>query len=218
MQFELSLAGNEAASTRRITTLHLMLAFVLCGLGAGCLVLYWFTKVSPKFTVAYRPFLAFGICSLLAGLGIAAISVFYRAWLLKGRRNALLRLAEGSFIAMACLLFALSGQKVPATIFGIVAVVIAAAALWEIRSPKTQSILIDESGISLPKGGSRKKLRWSEIESLLLRHSILSIELSGNRLIQHNIQASDTGNEILEAFSAARIKQYEKERVANAAW
>jgi len=218
MQFELSLAGEDRASSRRMTTLHLMLAFVLCGLGAGCLALYWFTSVSPKFPTAYGPFAVFGICSLLAGSVIAAVSIFYKNWLMQGKRSILLRITEVAIIAGGGAIFFMAGQKIPATIFGIVAVMIALAIFWEARSPSAQSVTIDEAGITLPKGGLSKLIRWSEIETVLLRHDILSIELSGNRLIQRSITSTDTDPQSLEAFSTGLIRQYDKERAANAAW
>jgi hypothetical protein len=215
MQFELSLAGHEAVSTRRMTTLHLMLAFVLCGLGAGCLVLYWFTAISPKFKAAYSPFAIFGICSLLAGLAIAAVSVFYKNWLLKGRRSFMLRVLEVLLIGGAAAVFFIAGQNIPAGVFGIAAALIALSALWERRAPSGRRVTIDASGISLPGGAIAKLLRWSEIESVLLRHNILTIELTGNRLIQRNILMENVHPEDLEAFSAGMVRQHEKERVAD---
>jgi hypothetical protein len=201
-----------------MTTLHLMLAFVLCGLGAGCFVLYWFTAVSPKFTAAYRPFAGFGIASLVTGIAIASISAFYKNWLLKGKRSLLLRIGEVALLAGGCAVFFMAGQNLPAGIFGIVAGMIAIAAVWEARTPGAQNIIINSTGISIPNGATTKLLRWSEVESLLLRHSILSIELSGNRLMQRSIKTDDTDSTSLELFSAENIQLHAKERTANAEW
>ncbi len=212
MQFELSLAGSDLVSNRRMTTLHLMLAFVLCGLGAGCFLLYWFTSVSPTFTSAYTPFALFGVCSMLAGFMIAAVSVFYKNWLMKGRRNILLRVLEIALLGGGALLFLLNGQQIPAVIFAIVAAMIVVATVWEAQKPVAQKVRIDEAGVSLPKNNSSRTIRWAEIEGLLLRHSILSIELTGNRLVQRSIVDTDVDAEILEAFSAARIEQFATER------
>jgi len=207
MQFELSLAGTDAVSNRRMTTLHLMLAFVLCGLGAGCFLLYWFTAVSPNFTSPYSPFAIFGVCSMLAGGMIAGISIFYKNWLLQGRRNILLRFLEIGLLSGGGLLFYLSDQHIPATIFIIVAFMISIATFWEAQRPAVQLVRIDKSGVSLPKNNSAKLLRWSEIEGLLLRHSILSIELTGNRLVQRNIVDTDVDPSAIEIYSASLIEE-----------
>ena len=218
MQFELSLAGEDRASTRRMTTLHLMLAFVLCGLGAGCLVLYWFTAVSPKFSSAYSPFAVFGTGSMLAGALIAAVSIFYKNWLLKGKRSLLLRVFEVGIIGGGAILFYLADQRIPAGIFGIVAVMIALAVFWEARSPASQIVIIDETGVNMPKGAMSRLIRWSEVESVLLRHSILSIELTGNRLMQRSVTNTSIDSQALETYCTGMIRQYDKQRAANADW
>lgn len=219
MQYVLPLTPANTNSTRRMTTLHLMLAFVLCGIGAGCLVLYWFTAVSEKFAHAYRPFAIMGACSMLVGFGVAAIAVFNKQWLMQGRRSFWLRLFEVLMLAGIAATFAVFGQWRPAALFGFIGLAITVAAFWEWRKPVAEEAVIAEAGISLPKGTYNRLIRWSEIESVLLRHSILSIELIGNRLIQRSMRQDatpDTG--AVEAFAKKYIQQYEKERAANAAW
>jgi hypothetical protein len=219
MQYVLPLTPAETSSTRRMTTLHLMLALVLCGIGAGSFVLYWFTFMSPKFSSAYQPFAVLGGASMVAGLAIATVAMFYKNWLMQGKRSFWLRALEVIILGGASATFALAGQKRPAMLFAGVAVAIILAAIWELRKPAPQKAIIDEHGISLPKSGFTHLIRWNEIENVLVRHGILSIELSGNRLVQRCINEGasfDPGT--IEDFSQTFIHQYEKQRLANAAW
>ncbi len=219
MEYRLPLAATDSTSTRRMTTLHLMLAFVLCGLGAGCLVLYWFTTVSPKFTTAFRPFLLLGISSLLVGLVITAIAIFNKGWLMQGKRSTALRVAEVLILVSAGATFAIAGQWRPAAMFGIIAIAVVVATLWESRKPAAQEAMISELGIILPKGGLPKTYRWTEIEAVLLRHGILSIELSGNRLLQKSLNPeAGLDGAAIEAFCQQYIKQYEKARASANSW
>jgi hypothetical protein len=219
MQYVLPLTAADTGSTRRMTTLHVMLAFVLCGIGAGCLVLYWFTGISPKFTAAYRPFALLGIVSFLAGLAIVVTSVFYKKWLMQGRRSLMLRVIEVLILTSAGITFALAGQYRPATIFGVICLAILAATIWELRKPTAQQVLIDEKGITLPRRGLSHTIRWTEIEGVLLRHSILSVEVVGNQLVQRSIDKSASIDaSSIESFSKTLIQKYEKERAANADW
>ncbi len=196
-----------------------MLAFVLCGLGAGCLVLYWFTAVSGKFPVAHRPFLLLGLCSLIVGIAITVIAIFNKGWLMQGRRSIGLRVMEVLILASAGATFAIAGQWRPAAMFGVIAMAIVAATIWESRKPAAQEALINENGISLPKSGVAKTYRWTEIEAVLLRHDILSIELSGNRLLQRTVKETvSTDGAAVEAYSRQYINQYEKARAAANAW
>ncbi len=187
MQFVLPLMPADTGATRRMTTLHLMLALVLCGIGAGSLVLYWFTTISPNFKQAYTPFIWLGILSLLLGAGIFTAAIFYKKWLREGKRSLSLRLLEVLAVIGSSLTFAFAGQAKPALLFGIIALAILAAAIWELRKPATPQALIDEQGIRLPKGGLIRLLPWTEIDKVLVRHGILSIELDGNRLLQRNL-------------------------------
>lgn len=219
MQYVLPLTPADTGSTRRMTTLHLMLSLVLCGIGAGSFVLYWFTAISPKFSNAFQPFAVLGACSIAIGLGVATITIFYKNWLMQGKRSLGLRIIEVLVIASTSLTFAIAGEKRPAALFGIVAATITAAALWELRKPALPRATIDEHGITLPKGGFAQTIRWSEIENVLLRHSILSIELIGNRLVQRSIHdEADFDASTIEGYSQMLIQKHEKQRAANAAW
>lgn len=219
MQYVLPLMPADNSSTRRMTTLHLMLAFALCGIGAGCIVLYWFTAVSPKFTAAYGPFALLGACCFIVGLGIAAIAMFNKSWLMKGKRSAWLRVAEMLLIGTVALAFALSGQIRPAVLFGMIGIAVLAATLWELRKPASHEAVISDAGVMIPKKGSSQLLRWSEIENVLLRHGILSIELTGNKLVQRSIRPdADFDAATIETFCQTYIRKFEKERAANADW
>lgn len=200
----------DAGATRRMTTLHVMLALVLCGIGAGSLVLYWFTIVSPNFSKPYTPFVVLGVFSMLVGLAIIAAAIFYKSWLRAGKRSIGLRLIEIVVVAGASLTFAFAGQGRPAILFAVIAAAILVAAIWEMRKPAAPLAVIDEKGIRLPRGGVVRLLPWSEVDKVLVRHGILSIELSGNRLLQRNLQPGSRAE-------AAAIEAYCSEQAAAAA-
>jgi hypothetical protein len=138
---------------------------------------------------------------------------------MEGKRSHWLRAAEVLILAATAITFAVNDQMRPALMFAIIGVAIIAATLWELRKPAAQEAVISPDGIAIPKGGMRQTIRWSEIEGVLLRHGILSIEMTGNRLIQRPVR-SDVSIDVsrIEAYSTTLILKYEKERAANAAW
>jgi hypothetical protein len=210
MQFVLPLMPADNGSSRRMTTLHVMLALVLCGIGAGSLALYWFTAISPNFKKPYAPFVLLGVASLLLGLGIIAAAIFYKSWLRAGKRSLGLRIIEIVMMGGASGTFAFAGQTRPAWLFALIAAAILLAALWEMRKPAAAHAVMDEKGIRLPKGGIMRLIPWSEVDKVLVRHGILSIELSGNRLLQRNLAAGSRPD-------AAAIEAYCGEQAAAAA-
>jgi hypothetical protein len=209
MQFELWQAGDQSLSTRRMTTLHLMLAIALCGYGLGFMIIFWFI---------YRPFAGFGLASFIGGLLIGTLAVMNKRWLTKGKRSLILRFVEIGLFASGAVFFAVAGQLIPAVVFSVVAALIGVAAAWETKSPGAQKIIIDAEGVILPKGMMQKLIRWDEIEGLIFRHSILTIELTENRLVQRSIGDAQIEAAELEAFSAEQIERHAEKRAANAAW
>jgi hypothetical protein len=209
MQFELWQAGDRSLSTRRMTTLHLMLAIALCGYGLGFIIIFWFI---------YPPFAGFGLASFIGGLAIGAIAILNKRWLTKGKRSLMLRFVEIGLFAAGAVFFALAGQLIPTLVFSFVAAMIGVAAAWETQTPGAQKILIDADGIRLPKGVMHKMLGWDEIEGLLYRHGILTIELSKNRLVQRSVNNTQVDANALEAFGAEQIDRHSARRAENAAW
>lgn len=218
MQFELRAIDSEAGPSRRLTSLHLMLAFVLCGIGVNGLVLYWFRAQLQTPTMHSQPFALFGVISFLAGLMIFGMLLFNRRWIMRGRRSLMLRIAEIALLLTSCVLFLQIGQLVPGLVFGIITALIAAAAAWEAFLPKQQSILINAAGVSMPKGALKKVYGWDRIERVILRHGILSIELEGNKLVQQPVVPAGVDVAALETFCAGQAASHAAKRAANAAW
>ena len=220
MQFELlALPANDRQTARRATTLHLMIAIALCAMAAGCGMLVWFKAILPATPRAVGPTRVFSIICLLCGSGILALTIFRRSWIMKGRRSFLLRTMEVALMAVLTIVFASAGHTKAAIIFSGVTLAILLVAIYEGRPrPQEHTIVVNDNGVKVPKSGLSKTYRWQEIESLLLRHGILSIELSGNILVQRELGKDDVDAGLLEAFAASRIAAFAKERAANALW
>lgn len=195
-----------------------MLAFVLCGIGANGLVIFWFRKELQAVPQDFQPFAIFSIVSFLAGLMIFGLFLFNRNWLRKGNRSMIVRIVEIALLLISCVLFLRIGQRVPGIVFGVIAALISAAAVWEFMLPKHQVIKVNATGVSLPKGGLTKVLGWDRIERVILRHGILSIELEGNKLLQNPVLMQDVDVSALERFCADQAALHAEKRAANAAW
>lgn len=206
MQFILPL-HEDARTQRHATTLHVMLAFLLFGIGVATEGLYWFTSVSPNFKAfgAYKPFLFFGIACLAASIVLILLTVFQKTWLREGKNNLLFRIIEMVLLATSSVLFFMNGWNMPALLFGLMGAVVVFAILRERRTAESGRVSIDDAGIIVSTAARTRKLAWNEVESVLLRFSILTIECKDNRLIQQNI-AGNTAN-------AAALMDYSKEKI-----
>ncbi len=217
MQFVLPLE-EEGRSQRHTTTLHVMLAFLLFGIGIAGIGMYLgFTVMSKNFITngIYNSFLFFGIACLLASVALLLLSIFQKTWLRQKQNNLLFRIIELVLLAGSAVLFFMNGWKMPAILFGIMSAVVVFAIIREKRTAQAGNILIDHSGITLHGDVRTRKLEWKEVESVLLRFGILSIECTENRLIQRNIAANNIDVNTLSSYTNEQIEAAAKERVLN---
>lgn len=213
MEFVLPVS-DRGVQQRHTTTLHVMLAFLLFGIGVTCEALYWFTSISPKFatTGAYQPFLFFGLACIAGSVAILLLTIFQKSWLRKERNNLLFRLIELALLVLSSALFFLHGWKSPAILFGLMSAVVIFALVRERMAGIGSNITIDEKGIFLPLASRNKFLPWREIASVILRFGILSIEYTGNHLMQQNIGDPMPDAAALEAFCREQVELHKSER------
>lgn len=216
MQFILPVQ-EDGVSQRHATTLHIMLAFLLFGIGAAAIGLFWFTSVSPAFQQhggAYKPFIFFGIAALLGAACIILLSVFQKNWMRQERNSLIFRGVEFILLAVSSVLFFINKWNMPAALFGIMALVVIFAIIRERNQAKAGNITIDAGGVRL-RG---RKIDWKDIENVLFRFGTLTVEMKGNKIIQQNIGATTTDGKALEHFSREMIETHKVAAVAENDW
>ncbi len=217
MQFILPLAKEDKAQ-RHATTLHVMLAFLLFGIGvAGIGMFLGFTVMTKNFLThgAYRSFLFFGIACIVASIALLLLSVFQKTWLRRKQNNLIFRVIELVLLAGSSILFFSNGWKMPALLFALMSAVVIFAIIRERRAETAGNILIEDTGITIHSEARTRRLPWKEIDAVLLRFGILTIECAGNRLIQRNILSDNTSEILLADFCKERIATGKAARPAN---
>jgi apolipoprotein N-acyltransferase len=213
MQFTLPLQ-EDGVSQRHATTLHIMLAFLLFGIGSAAIGLFWFTSVSPAFEQyggAYMPFIFFGVAAILASIAIVSLSVFQKSWMRKERNSLIFRIVEFGLLAISSVLFFLNKWNMPAALFGLMALVVVFAIVREKGRLKAGQIMVDAAGIKLPG----RQIDWKEINNVLLRFGTLTIELNGNKVIQQNIGTPAPDAPKLEGYCREMIETHKVVTVDN---
>lgn len=217
MQFVLPL-DEDARSQRHATTLHVMLAFLLFGIGiAGIGLFFGFTVMSPHFVTngIYNSFLLFGIASLLASVTLLVLSVFQKTWLRRKQNNLLFRIVELVLLAASSVLFFTNGWRLPAVLFALMSAVVIFAIFRERRGETAGTVLIEERGITVNSDARIRKLLWKEIDHLIFRFGILTIECTDNTLIQRNIAGTDVDPAQITLFARAQIEEAKAARPLN---
>lgn len=192
-----------------------MTGLALLAVGIVSSVLYWFTHISPKFKGAHSPFGIFGLVCVLAGLIVLVIAVFNKKWLRRPRANLVLRITELIILLGSTGAFYLFGWHIPAAMFGVLSLAVLFALFWEQSGSKGQAVLIDDAGVHLPFAFRGRTLPWWEIEQVLLRHGVLTVDCFDNHLYQWNVQPPAFSPAAFEEDCTARIAASEADRKKN---
>lgn len=187
---------------RQTLAVHLLVSFVLFAAGLFCLTMYWYTGVSPNFKVAIS---AFGIFGALCFLGSITVYILSVSAVRRARFSGMLRLLELALLGIGAALFFYSGWDVPAVLFLVLALLATAAAIFEKRVPADTVIEVDEKGVQKRAGLKTKLLPWHNLQRVLYRRGILTIDALDNRLQQYAVSAPEIDSQIFEAFCAQQV-------------
>lgn len=220
MHFDLPLA-EEKVKQRQVITLHLIVSFTLMGTGVFSLLLKSFFATLPPEKVAvlmnFTLSKGWGIGILVLGIALIAMILTKSRWLLQKEINKKVRGVELIIMLGLAGFAAINEMYVPALLYGLVAAAIVFAIYWEGVSDNTLYIHINDKGIKLPLTSRKKFLEWWEIDQVLLRFGILTIDCHDNRLFQWNIQTLNFDKEDLKRFCSEHIAE-SREKRKNYAW
>lgn len=210
MFFELPLT-EEKIKRQQVITLHLIVTFLLIATGVFLLLLqYFINSLSGSQRAALITFTipnAAGTIILFCGLLMTALLIFRHGWLIEKRVNRMVRIAELLVLLCFASFAAINSLMVPAIIYGIAAGAILFAIYWESVSDSTLYIHVNERGIKLPVTSRKRFLEWWEVENVLLRFGVLTIDCCDNRLFQWNIKAISFDKESFQRFCTKHISE-----------
>jgi hypothetical protein len=198
MVYELLLAEGKI-KPQQITALHLMSAFAVLGTGS---VFYFF----------YSPMRAWGTALLLTGFLLLVISIARNKWLMRPEVNRVFRIFELGITLCLAAYMAINMIWVPVAMFGILAIVILLAFIWE-RGSGDQFIYVTEEGIKMPFSSRKRFIEWRDVETVLFRYGTFTVECDGNKLYQWSIKKTDIDKEEFERFCAQQVAKQKDKRV-----
>lgn len=191
MTYDLPLVEKKV-KPHQITTLHLVCALAYTGTGA---IIAIYNYSIPLW----------GGALLALGLLLLLLTLFKNRWLTAPATNQPVRIAE---LCLSLVLAAYSfykGWLFPAGIFSVLTLATVFAIFWERSALDGLFIHIDENGFHLPVTSRKRFLPWVDIEQVVLRFGILSVNGADNSMQQWSISENDIDPEIFEAFCLAQV-------------
>ena len=202
---------EEKVKPYQTVALHFLVGLALFTFGVLSYLFYFYTINITNAASSMPELKRWGPLMLFPGAVILFISLFRGNWLKKSKNNRLLRIIEISCSLLSCGYFALGHWWLPAGIFGILAATLLLAGLWENSKNRAQFITIDGKGVQLPATSRRKSLEWREIEQVILRFGILTIDCVDNHLYQWNVNTPDFSKEELETYCSKMVEEHKEE-------
>ncbi len=190
MTFQLPVA-EEKVKPHQVTGLHLLSAFVIGGTGTLFYLLY----------PSSRPA---GAAMMGVGALLLILALFRNKWLVRPATTRVLRIVELLVLVSAALYTGLQHKWIPTLVPGSLAIAVLFALFWE-NGADTLQILVSKEGIKLPLTSRRRFVHWYEVEQVLLRYGVLTIDCFDNRLFQYKVLPEGVDKDLFEEYCNTNI-------------
>jgi hypothetical protein len=198
MEYELPVADKKV-KPHQVTALHLICALAFIGTGAIIFVY--------NYVITY-----WGLALLIVGIMLLITTIGRNKWLITRNINTAFRIIELSIALSMAVLSALNGWKFPIIIYSVLSTAILFALYWERTALAPMLVHIANDGVKLPATSRNRFLPWTEIEQVVYKYGILTVDCLNNTLYQWNITNNGTDSERLEAYCYNMIEEHKKNR------
>jgi len=215
MNFLLQLTEERVKREHKIT-LHLFVVFVLMATGAFLLLLQYLLK---GVSIVHNDQLknlsvpnGLGVLVLLISFLLLGTTLFKSKWLLHSSFGKWIRVIEGFVLLALAIASFISQLTMPSVLFVMLSFVVFFAFYWENSKGNLLTITINEQGIIFPSTARKKGLAWWEVEQVILRFGIITINCHDNRLYQWQVGKIDFDKDSFEQFCVSNVQAHREER------
>ncbi len=198
-QFSVLSAGIRP---HQVMALHGMVS--LCWIGAGAMA------------HRLRPDLPWGQGLAIMGMMLLILMLIRNRWIRRSRVNGILRLAESGVMGCFAVFAGFQGWWPAMLTLGVMTLVLVFAYRQEQPGHKpSRHILISESGVRIPGKWGGRLLEWPEIENLIYRHGVFTLNLRDGRLHQFEVQPPSEDWSQVEPQCRKWIKNSQNQKNSN---
>ena len=137
---------------------------------------------------------------LLLGIACIGFPFIMRRFRKFTEANTVARIAEAFICLTACLYFLSHRQAIIGLMLFLVGLGLAYVGWMEYRIFQPAYARMDNTGITLPTTFARKVIGWNELNNVILRDDLLTIDFKNNRILQLEV-LDDPGKDAREALN-----------------
>jgi len=184
--YQIFLEGKQL-KRNQITGMHLMIGFLLIGIG----MVTWLVPDSLKqTTLQFLNYL--GLAYALFGLLIIVTCIFFNKKVIQSKGNTILRILEIIALILMLIYSAYKKWYLPIGYSSTALIGIILAYYFEKNNKKDKIAAFNEKGIKIPGLGRHSNASWSEIKNIILKNNILTIDFRNNKLYQAQLSKNNT--------------------------
>jgi len=185
MSYTVFLEGKQL-KRNQITGMHLMVSFILIGMG----MVTWLVPDSVKQTSLQ--FLNYvGLSYVFLGLAILVVSIFFNKKIIQTKANTVLRIVEIFAVAVILLYSFTKKWYLPLGYSGAALLGIILAYYFEQNHKKDKKAFFDENGVHIPGLGRHSHTAWQDIKNIIIKHNILTVDFMDNKLYQGTLSTAN---------------------------
>jgi hypothetical protein len=205
--YKIPLEGKQVKKNQ-VTGMHLMAGFLLIVMGM-------FTWLVPN-DIKQEEFIFLnwaGLSYAFLGIAIVIICIFFNKRIIQTKANFTLRILEVCALTLVLIYSLMQKWYLPAGYSGAALLGIILAFYWEKSGKQSRVATVHDDGLHIPRLGRNNLLLWQDINRVLFRHNILTIDCKDNRLIQLTVEnTSPNGIVNKEEFEQYCYKKIEEKK------
>jgi hypothetical protein len=143
---------------------------------------------------------------LPVAIAILGISIFKKNNLLNIEANRIFRILEAAFVTMGGLHFFKYHYNITGIGFVISALLLLFMLMIENQILGGYQIVVDDAGVTTNNGLRKKTIAWNELENVIAKDGILTVDMKNNYLMQSKFSNDMNAQELLDFNNWCRNK------------
>lgn len=194
---------HKILKNNQVTAMHIMVAIIFIILGT-------ITSSIPQSVVnKYDIYIKiYGFILLALGIAISILTIFFNKKIIQSKFNSIIRYVE-VFVLLSIIIYTLFYQWYLPFAYAFTSLLgVVFAILWEKHGKKDHTILVKEDGVHIPRFMRHQTIPWKNIQRLILRHGLITIDTRSNKLVQHLVLNKEE-LEGIEEYATQKILENE---------
>lgn len=211
---------KKTVKRNQVTAFHIIAAILLIVIGFITVITPFSLNVmltpegsSRQNIIGFSWVNYFGYILGFIGIAILIVSMFFNKKYLQKRNNIIIRIIEIICFSLILIYCIIEKYYLPAVYAAVALIGIILAYYLENADQKEIKITVEETGVCLKSNIKESKWKWTEIEFFILKHNVITINTTEEKMYQFVIEPYNEISETINNYAAQKIKAAIPDRI-----